>query len=181
MTSNHSDTSTEGTAGEPIADLETLRHRDDVAFHEETDTADPEALDELAALDDLVVVGVTNEQGSVLLRRLTADCAWKLPLVDVQSGESYADAARRAVETVVGLEITLDAIAGVWRFELQLENGDRTETRHFVVFGATPANGTDVADLAAPDADEDGPVGVGWFDDLPDDAEEAPGTRLFFE
>ncbi|WP_265111356.1 NUDIX hydrolase [Halosolutus halophilus] len=181
MTSNQPDATSDSTTVEPIVDPASLRDRDDVPFHEDTDTVDRAALDELAALEDLVVVGVTNERGAALLRKLTPDCAWKLPLVHVEPGDAYDDAARRAVETVVGLDVELDAIEGVWRFEARLEGGERTATRHFVVFSATPANGTDVADLATSDSGEDVPADVGWFDELPDDAERAPGTELFFD
>jgi len=50
-----------------------------------------------------------------------------------------------------------------------------------VVFSASPASdGPNLDDLPV-DAADDAPAAVGWFDELPADAEEAPGTRLFFD
>lgn len=172
----------DSAAVESITDPESLRDRADVPFHEETDLVDEETLDVVADLDDVAVVGVTNESGEVLLRRLTEDCAWKLPVVPVPSGDNYADVARRTVEENTGLAVGIDALEAVWCYEARLENGDETATRYFVVFSASPASdGSDADHPAASLPEEDRPAGVGWFEELRDDAAEAPGTGLFFD
>jgi len=55
----------------PITDVESLRDRSDVPFHDDSDDVDAETVDAVAGLDDWAVVGVTDDDGSVLLRRLT--------------------------------------------------------------------------------------------------------------
>ncbi|WP_327051622.1 NUDIX domain-containing protein [Halomicrococcus gelatinilyticus] len=181
MTTQQSDETTQTASVEPITDAETLRERDDVPVHDDEDVVDEGTLDVVDDLDDLAVVGVTNDDGAVLLRRLTEDCEWKLPVEEVARDEDYADAARRAVEEVVGLPVALHAVEAAWHFEARLADGDRTATRDFVVFSASPASDAPDLDDLPVDAAEDAPAAVGWFDELPADAEEAPGTRLFFD
>jgi hypothetical protein len=180
MTTERSDRTSD--AVESIRSLQTLRDRDDVPVHDDEDEVDRETLDAVADLDDLAVVGVTTDDGEVLLRRLTADCEWKLPVTDVAADEDYADAARRAVEDVVGIPVDLDAVEAAWHFEARLADGKRTATRTFVVFSASPASeGTGLDDPPLDVPAEDAPADVGWFDVLPENAEAAPGTDLFFD
>lgn len=174
----------------PITDHESLRGRDDVPFHEVTDVVDRETVEAVAELDDMAPVGVENDDGEVLVVRVTEDCAWKIPSAAVEPGADYAATARRWVAEQAGLDVSLDGIAGVWRFRLRAADGDEDDeddgvaeaTRTFVVFGASlPAD-----DRPAPDA-RTGTIGdgsataAGWFDELPADAEAVPGTDLFFE
>lgn len=180
--SDHPPTGSRGrSAVESITNLESLCRRDDVPVHEERDVVDEATFDAVASLEDVAVVGVTNEDGEVLLRKLTDDCDWKLPLGVVSPGEDYAEVAREAVETVVEFRVTLDGIEGVWCYELRLENGERTTSRRFVVFSASPADGETDAALAPIAPESEGPAGVDWFDELPDGAAQAPGTRSFFD
>ncbi|SDJ44329.1 hypothetical protein [Natronorubrum texcoconense] len=179
MTSKPTDESATSSAVESVTDLESLRDRPGVQFHEETERVDSELFETLETLDDMAVVGVTNGDGDVLLMRVTEECALKLPTAEVGPDEDYAAAARNWVESQAGLEITLDSLEGVWCHEGRLEGTDRTTTRAFVVFGATP------------EVDEDGTDGttdkrteaytVGWYAELPTDAAVAPGTRRFFD
>ncbi|WP_232702663.1 hypothetical protein [Halobacterium wangiae] len=166
----------------PITDAESLRDRSDVPFHDDADDVPAETVDAVAGLDDLAVVGVTDDDGSVLLRRLTPDCELKLPVESVGDDEDFVAAARVAVEDVVGLPVELDAVEGVWTFEAREADGDRSATRRFVVFGATPA--VDTAGVSLPTDDSpgtDAPAEAGWFDEFPEDGERAPGTDLFFD
>lgn len=177
MSSHEPDASASRIA--PITDPESLRDRDDVPFDLETDVVPEETLDAVDAAADMVVVGVTTESGDALLRRLTDDCAWKLPVATVEPGADYVEAARDAVEGVVGLAVELDAVEGVWRIELRDEAETRTAARNFVVFSATPTDGTDLDAALATVPEDDRPVEAGWFRDLPANAEAAPGTDLF--
>lgn len=97
---------------ETITDPSSLRERDDVQFHEDIETVDEETLETVAELDDMVVVGVTNADDEVLMRRWTADCSWKLPVQDLDECEDYTEAARRAVEVDLGLPITFEGSKG---------------------------------------------------------------------
>ena len=90
---------------EPIVDHESLRGR--VPFHKETDVVPAETIESLAAAEDMAVIGVTNDAGEVLLRRLTPTCSWKLPVALVDGGEDYTAATastspRRSGELTCG-------------------------------------------------------------------------------
>ncbi|WP_440770451.1 NUDIX domain-containing protein [Natronorubrum sp. DTA28] len=179
MTSNPTDETATNSTVESITDLERLRDRPDVQFHEETERVNSELFETLETLDDMAVVGVTNGDGDVLLMRVTEECALKVPTPEVGADEDYAAAARNWVESQAGLEITLDSLVGVWCHEARLEGTERTTTRAFVVFGATPeVDGDGIVETTAehPEAHA-----VGWFAELPDDAAVAPGTRRFFD
>lgn len=179
MTSKPTDETTTSSAVESVTDLERLRDRPDVQFHEETECVDSELFETLEGLDDMAVVGVTNSDGDVLLMRVTEECARKLPTPEVGPGEDYAAAARNWVESQAGLAITLDSLECVWCHEARLEGTERTTTRAFVVFGATP--GVDEDGVVETTAEHPEAHAVGWFAELPDDAAVAPGTRLFFD
>lgn len=179
-------TSSEDTAEtapiESIIDHESLRNRDDIPFHEETDLVDGETLELVENLDDMAPVGVTNDEGEVLLMRVDEDCAWKIPSPSVGPSEDYAEVARRWVTEQAHLTIVLDAVEGVWCYAARLENEDHEATRNFVVFSASPVtDGTAMDDSNTDTPEENTATAVGWFDELPADAEEPPGTRLFFD
>lgn len=179
MTTDAADETAPTAAAESIVDHETLRGLSDVPFHEETERVDSETFDTIDGLDDMAVVGVTNADGDVLLMRVTEDCALKLPTPEVAPDEDFAEAARAWVESQAGLEITLDSIEGVWCHEARLEGADRTATRAFVVFGASPVADEDgTADTIAERTEAHA---VDWFAELSDDTAMAPGTRLFFD
>ncbi|WP_224447475.1 NUDIX domain-containing protein [Haloprofundus salilacus] len=160
----------------PIADIESLHGRDDVPFHEQTDLVDDETFDVVADLDDMAPIGVTTDDGSILVMRVTDTCRWKIPAPSVAPGEGYAKAAQRWVAEQTGLGVTLDAVEGVWSYTVRLENDDRKATRNFVVFSATPETSSTTPNVEAGDA-----VDAGWFDALPENAERPPGTDLFFD
>lgn len=170
-------------AVETLTDAASLLEESPVPCHVDSQVVDSDTVDALAAMDDVAVVGVTDEDGRVLLRKLDPDCAWKLPLSPVGNDDDagdVADAAHRAVEGVVGLPVALDGIEGVWRLEAR-EQGEgetaRTASREFVVVSASAApDAPALDDVAADDL-----AGVGWFETLPANAERAPGTDLFFE
>ncbi|MBX0293935.1 hypothetical protein [Haloarcula nitratireducens] len=87
-----------------------------------------------------------------------------------------------SVEVNTGLDVELDGAAGVWRYEAPSAGSDRTVTRRFVVFGASPASEDGGGELPTDGGDSvDAAAEVGWFTELPEDAEAVPGTDRFFE
>lgn len=165
---------------DPITDSDDLRGRDDVRV--DADEVDAETFETLTGMDDLAPVAVTNHDGEVLLVHLEEDCDWKLPCATATPGDDYGAAAREMVERHTGLEIELDAFEGAWLYDTRLEDGDRTHTRSFVVYSATPANeDAALADVPIDVPAEDEPAGIGWFDELPESAAEAPWNGLFFD
>jgi len=161
---------------EPLTDVDRLRHRDDVPFHRKKDAVPATVVDEVADLPDLASVGITNEEGELLCRRLTETCSWKIPTESVAPGEDFAAAIREHVPETLGFRVELDALVGVWEVHLTAADGDRTATRTFVTVEGSPADARyEVNPVAAEDPVEE----VGWFAELPEDADPLPGTDHF--
>lgn len=182
MTPNSSRESTESSQISPITDPLSLRERDNIQFQKDTETVDEDTLNMVDRLEDMVVVGVTNAEGEVLMRRWTESCSWKLPIQELKPDEDYTEAAKRAVEEDIGLPIELDNVAGVWHYEASLQNREHVATRSFVVFSASPAKSNKEQTRDALDTSgDDQPAAVGWFTELPTEEEQAPGTGIFIE
>jgi len=154
----------------------------DVPFHTETETVPTSVVEQVAEMDDLTPTGVTSADGSVLFARVESDCDWKIPSSAVPPEAAYDEAANEWVTDLSGLDVTLEAVEGVWRIELTAQDSDATAERHFVVFSASPTTDeprpTVPTDAVAP---ADRPADIGWFDALPEGAEEPPGTDQFVE
>ena len=179
MTAHHSEDDAPTTAVEPIIDHESLRDRDDVPFHEQRDVVDEETVGAVASLPDLAGAGITNADGEVLFRRLTDTCSWKIPVETVAPGDDFAAAIAEHVRETIGFAVELDGIEGVWDVRLRTADADRTASRSFVIFSASPATGSDDLEAATPEGD---PVAdAGWFDDRPEGADEIPGTGRFID
>ncbi|MFC4247307.1 hypothetical protein ACFOZ7_09900 [Natribaculum luteum] len=179
MTSHHPGDESPSTITEPIVDYESLRTRDDVAFHEQTDVVDEEIVDEVAALADLAGVGITNHDGDLLFRRLTDTCSWKIPVAPVDPEADFATAIAEHVRETIGFAVELDGIEGVWDVRVQTADGEKTASRGFVTFSASTVSGSYDLTAATPQGD---PVeDAAWFDELPAGADEIPGTELFVD
>lgn len=164
------------TATPSVTDPEVLRDREGVPFHEETVVADAETVETVADLDDMAPVGVTNAAGEVLAMRITDTCSWKIPTSSVDPDEAFAAAARDWVAENAGIDVELDGPEAVWHRRFEAEDGERTASRYFVVYGGTPT----ADDPTVPTADAPDPATeAGWFDSLPAGATEVPGTDLF--
>lgn len=161
----------------PIVDHESLRGSDDIPFHEDREVVDAEDIQKLASLDDLAGAAVTNTAGDLLLRRLTDTCSWKIPVATVGPDEDFAAAVTDHVRETIGFDLELDGIAGVWDIRLRTADGDRTASRAFVTFAASPASGQ--YDLAGVTPEGEPVAEAGWFDELPAEADRIPGTDQF--
>lgn len=109
MTANSAD---DGTLGTPITELDALRDRHEVPHSVETEVVDGDLVETIERLENLAVVGVTNDRGAVLLLRVTEDCELKPPTPSVAPDEDYAATARDWVESQAGFPITLEAVEG---------------------------------------------------------------------
>lgn len=177
MTRHNSPTDPTPTDVEPIFDPESLRDDPDVPFHEERDVIEPKMMEEFAALPDLAGVGIENRDGDVLLRRATDTCSWKIPVVPVDPDEDFAGRIIEHVRETIGFDVELDAVEGVWTVDLRTEDETRTASRTFVIFSASAAS----YDLDAATPTGDAVEEAGWFDALPEGADEIPGTGLFVD
>lgn len=158
-----------------VTDPETLRDREDVPFHEDTDVVDAETVETVAGLDDMAPVGVTNGAGRALVLRVTDTCSWKIPTSAVAPGEEFATAAREWVAANTGLAVDLDGPRAVWHLQVREDGGDRTASRYFVVYGASVDGDPEVPATGAPDPAAE----AGWFEALPEGASAVPGTDYF--
>lgn len=179
MTSHHSADDPASTGIDSIADYESLRDRDGVPYHEESDVVDGETVAAVADLPDLAAVGVTNPEGDLLFRRLTDTCSWKIPVATVGPGDDFARSIVGHVAGTIGFTLELESVAGVWDIGVRTEDGEQTASRGFVTFGAAPVSGEYDLDAATPagEAVEE----AGWFDERPAEADEIPGTDLFLD
>jgi hypothetical protein len=158
-----------------ITDPETLRDRPNVPFHEDSDVVDGTTFDAVRELDDAAVAGVTNDD-AVLLIRTTETDPFRLPTADVEADDDYTEQAAQWIESQAGLAADLDSVAAVWQYDVRLEDSGRTASRTFVVYRGTPATDDETLDPGP-----DGAADAGWFDELPADVDEVPGTNLFFD
>jgi hypothetical protein len=150
-----------------------------VPVHEPVDTVPDAVVDQMAALPDLASVGITNDDGEVLLRRLTETCSWKIPTASVASDEDFVAAIDDQIPATIGLAVDIESVRGVWDVTVQTEDNSASAARTFVVFeGASP---TGEFDLAGATPTGDAVEEAAWFETLPDDADEVPGTALFFD
>lgn len=180
MTTQDTDDGSDQFVLDDITDPETAIDCETIPFHEETDVVDEETVAVVADAPDMAPVGVTNGDGETLVMRVTDDCAWKIPSSNVTAGEPFAEAAREWVRTNTGLAISIERLAGCWRLRLRSAETDRTATRHFLVFEASPA--TDGPAPAVPvDDGPDRAVEAGWFETLPAGGSRVPGTDLFLD
>ncbi|WP_306058417.1 NUDIX hydrolase [Natronococcus wangiae] len=179
MTSHHSEDGSPPTTVEPVIDYESLRNRDDIPFHEQTDVVGEEIVEQVADLADLAGAGITNRDGNLLFRRLTDTCSWKIPVETVEPGKDFATAITEHIRETIGFTVELDAIEGIWDIHVRTADGEKTASRGFVIFSASPVSGS--YDLAAATPEGDPVENAGWFDELPAGADEIPGTDLFID
>ena len=163
-----------------LADPEQLRGRDDVPYTEVRRTLSGEPFEGLrehySSIDGVVQVGITTENGRLLLQGSTESGGWAPPGGAVRPGEDWVEAARRAMETQTGVPVTIDAVE---RYErLVFEHKDDPQ-RQFsapgVSFSASPSDpppgflsDPDIAEN--PQLPDDHDRTFAWFESVPDDA-----------
>jgi hypothetical protein len=202
-------TATEGAVAiESVADVEALRDRDDVPFTTETDVLDRETFERLredaAVGDGAAIVGITNDDGAVLLKNTCT--GWLPPGGNVGPGDGWSAVAHQQAESWTGLAVELDGVERVRRIDRRPEGSDSAEADdsdasetddsetddseadelpfHVVYFRALPANGETVENepLDSDESDDDAPE-VEWFDEVSEgvDPNHEDDVRVFFE
>lgn len=163
---------------------ETVRDRDDVVTREHWRTVDAaayEAAHERAeTIDGGVAVGVTDASGRLLLIRNDWADGWLLPGGGVEPGEDWERAAVREVREETGLAVTVDRPVCVGRGRLRdVESGATLPVERYVVFAATPTDGTTLA--AVPGVDGEDIRDVAWFDAIPEAVHDRGQVALFLD
>lgn len=169
--------------GSPF-DPEDLIDREDVRFREYPEVVDHQHhFDLYEPIDGMAVVGVTNDDGKVLLLVHDDEPLALLPHGPVEPGEDWAAAASRAVEEKTGVAVEIDGPELVKRKYFSPEGDDDRQTTAYQVFlHATPIADETAAGSSAK-ADQ-GDWTAGWFDEVPVDAdheEVEDDIRLFVD
>lgn len=155
-------------------DPKTARERADVEYEETTYNHDDERHCEADA-KGRVVVGVTNDEGEVLVAVHTDGPHALLPNSTLEEGDGWLATARETAEDVAGASVTVGDPVRVRRVEHYTDgNGDPHNVTHHVVLEAT----------LGPDAADDGAIGdktdedwaVDWYDAVPVDVDEDGDT-----
>lgn len=110
--------------------------QDSTYTHEATDYSE-------AGTAGLSIVGVTDDDGRLLLVIEPEAGHAVLPHTPVETGDKWATIARDHVAAASGLEVELEAIILVRRVEHRVEGETAArETTHHVLFAASPVGGT---------------------------------------
>jgi ADP-ribose pyrophosphatase YjhB (NUDIX family) len=161
---------------------ETVRERDDVMTREHTRTVDSAAYEvareRAETIDGGVAVGVTDADDRLLLIRNDWADGWLLPGGGVEPGEDWERAAVREVREETGVTVAVDRPVCVGRGHLRnVESGATLPAEAYVVFAATPTDGTTLA--ADPGVDGEDIRDVAWFGVIPDSVHDREQVRLF--
>jgi nucleolar protein 56 len=158
-------------------DPETLLGREDVPVREDPEVVEHQHhFDLYEPIEGMAAVGVTNDDGEVLLLVDDDEGIALLPHGPVEPGEDWAAAATRVVEEQTGVAVEIDGPELVKRKYFSPEGDDDRQTTAFQVFlRASPIDG-ETATASSEDGG-DGNWDVSWFDEVPVDADEADETE----
>jgi hypothetical protein len=152
-----------------LTDPESLADRGDVDFTEETRAVSQEAFPAREGWNGIVVVGVTNSAGDVLLVNLAGGHGWVLPHGPVAPGDDYMTAGPRWTEEMTGITVRIESIERATRINYTVVDDECQTVNYNVVLGASPATSglvPDASDIANEDIQA-----VGWVDQMPEDVE----------
>jgi len=170
----------EDDTGVTAPDPEAVAARDGVAVDERTRAFPDEQFDALRdrynQIDGVVMVGVTRDDGAVLLQ---GGDDWSPPGGEVDPGQDWASAAVAAVEALTGVEVTVEAAELVEYIEFHREGDSDDSFRAAILhFGASLASDADsfreeptVADDWDHPAFDPATLDLAWFDAMPTDAD----------
>jgi ADP-ribose pyrophosphatase YjhB (NUDIX family) len=167
-----------------VTDPESLRDHDGVEFSEQTVVVDDEefetATEGAESQAGMVVVGVTNDDGEILLVDSEWVDGWVPPNGPVGTDEDWAAAADRWSEDQLGFPVAVGDPEFVVRTETQPESGDSSVVGYTVGFtasllpmmeasdavagigaGGVPPNAGPGGEPTAPDAGPSGGAGPG--------------------
>jgi ADP-ribose pyrophosphatase YjhB (NUDIX family) len=176
-------TASTGSDGiESLTDPETLRERAGVPDTEVRQRLDDRAFEGMGthygSIDGVVQVGVTTDDGRLLLQGSAESGEWAPPGGSVPPGEDWVAAARLTMETQTGVDITIDTVE---LYEhLVFEHADDPERRFSApgvsfaasVVDAPPAFLDDPDIVEHPRLPEDHDQTFAWFETVPADANE---------
>ena len=150
-----------------LLDPSALREREDVEFQTERTVRDEDGFEYFSSVAGLAAVGITNEEGEVLL--MNSPHGWRLPYGPVDTNEDWATAARRIGAELTGVTVDVAGVERVAEIENRLEgDNDRETLTYDVIVRIVPVTGEPISsDPGFGPWDE---LELGWFDAVPDDA-----------
>lgn len=175
-------TGTDSDGVESLTEPETLRERADVPDTEVRRTLDDRAFEGMqnhySSIDGVVQVGVTTDDGRLLLQGSVESGNWAPPGGSIPPGEDWVTAARRTMETQTGVDIAIDTVELYEHLVFEHEDDpDRRFSAPGVSFAASvvdaPAEFLDDPDIVEhPQLAEDHDQTFAWFETVPADARE---------
>jgi len=144
----------------------------------ETRVLDDETFATFEQLAGMAAVGVTRDDGAVLLWE--GPRGWTLPFTPVAEGESWGEAGRTVIEELTGVTFELKDVETMREVENERESDGETVTTREVVFAARRISEETAETLAAFEADADHPD-VEWFDSVPEDADAVGDIQRFLD
>lgn len=161
-----------------LSDPEALRGREDVPFDSVERVLEPEPFESLREryekIDGVVQVGLTTEDGRLLLQGFDGASNWAPPGGEVDPDQDWVEAARTSMERLTGVDIEIDDAAFVEHLTFRLaDNEERGFTSYGVSFTASLVDDdTKFAEIPilAIDPPEEYDWTLGWFDSVPEDA-----------
>lgn len=110
-------------------------------------------------IDGIIMVGITNDQGEVLLK---GPESWGPPGGAVKPGEDWAAAARRTIQKQAGVSIMIDEPVLVERMIFNKKGSEDTQFSAYILHFE--------ASLAQKDADLTNQPKFRWFSEVPEQA-----------
>ena len=146
-------------------DPEEVARRKGVEYSEREHTYEDESHCEASA-DGRAVVGITNDEGEVLV--LVHPEGVSLPNATLDSGDTWRGAVRDSTEDTLGTAVTVGDPIRVRRVEHRTEGDEHPHNvTHHVVF-----EGSLAPDAADPSVPADSPWRAEWYGDLPPAADD---------
>ncbi|MFC6731918.1 MULTISPECIES: NUDIX domain-containing protein [unclassified Haladaptatus] len=166
-----------------LSDPASLQTRADVEYTEKPCVEHQHHFDAYEPIQGMVIVGITNDEGEVLLLIHREGPHMTLPYDSVESGEDWVAVATRRVEELTDCAVVIDGVARVRKKHYAPEgDGSRQTVGYDVVMRASSLAGETITE--ATQVDEAGAWDLRWISSVPDDA--AGGAvlddiQLFFE
>lgn len=150
----------------PLTDPESLRDHPDVEFREERTVTQQTSFDYFASIDGLAAVGITNEEGAILL--MNSPHGWRLPYGPINPEEDWITGSQRIGENLTGVTITVSGVERVAKITHYIEGSRHESITYDVIFRAVPLTGQPVA--SSPSFGPWDELELEWFDTVPEDA-----------
>lgn len=151
-----------------LTDPESVVEREDVDVREEASVEHQHHFELYEPIEGMAVVGITNDEGEVLLLVHTEGSGAVLPYAPVESGEDWLAVGRRRATELADVDVEIDGIERIRRKYFSPEGDDERETTGYDVVLRASTAADETPDRT--DVDDDGQWDARWVDEIPEDA-----------